>query len=83
MAARYSKVERRIWRDERFRKLPERGKLLWLYLLTNDSQDAFPGLFVFRLTTPAPISGGHLGSFRPSSRGSSASGWPASTCRRT
>lgn len=51
MAARYSKVERRIWRDERFRLLSERGKLLWLYLLTNDAQDAFPGLFVFRMTT--------------------------------
>lgn len=53
MAARYSKVERRIWRDEKFRKLSERGKTLWLYLLTNDAQDAFPGLYVLRMAVVA------------------------------
>lgn len=53
MAARYSKVERRVWRDEKFRKLSADGRLLWLYLLTCDAHGGFPGLFLLRLSTAA------------------------------
>ncbi len=37
--ARYAKVDRRIWNDERFRGLSERGKLVFLFLLTHPSID--------------------------------------------
>lgn len=51
MAARYSKVERRVWRDDKVRSLSRstpNARELWLYLLTCDSQDAFPGLYLMR-----------------------------------
>jgi hypothetical protein len=35
--ARYRKVDPRIWGDEKFLRLPERAKLIFLYLLTNPS----------------------------------------------
>lgn len=56
MAAKYSKVERKVWRDEKFRELsapPPNARDMWLYLLTCDSQDAFPGLYVLRLAVAA------------------------------
>jgi hypothetical protein len=33
--ARYAKIDRRIWNDARFRTLSERGKLVFLFLLTH------------------------------------------------
>jgi hypothetical protein len=33
--ARYAKVDRRIWNDARFRSLSERGKLVFLFVLTH------------------------------------------------
>ena len=53
MAARYSRVERKVWRDEKFRKLTPRARMLWLYLLTCDAHGGFPGLFLLRLSSAA------------------------------
>ena len=53
MAARYSRVERRVWRDEKFRQLGRDARLLWLYLLTCDAHGGFPGLFLLRLASAA------------------------------
>lgn len=56
MAARYSKVERRVHRDEKVRKLshgPPNARELWMYLLTCDAHGGFPGLFLLRLSTIA------------------------------
>jgi hypothetical protein len=56
MAAKWSRVERKVHRDEKVRKLSKpqpNARDLWMYLLTCDSQTAFPGLYVLRLTTAA------------------------------
>lgn len=56
MAAKWSRVERKVHRDEKVRKLskpPPNARDLWMYLLTCDSQTAFPGLYVLRVTTAA------------------------------
>jgi hypothetical protein len=56
MAAKYSKVERKVHRDEKVRTLskpPPNGRDMWWYLLTCDSQTAFPGLFVLKLPAAA------------------------------
>lgn len=37
--ARYRKVDPRIWRDEKFRKLTPEQKAIALYVLTNPSND--------------------------------------------
>jgi hypothetical protein len=47
--ARYAKVDRRIWNDERFRSLSERGKLVFLFLLTHP---AMTMLGAMRATLP-------------------------------
>lgn len=47
--ARYSKVDRRTWSDEKFNRLtpaPPSGRYLWIYLLTNPHQTSIPGIFV-------------------------------------
>lgn len=38
MTARFTKVAGAIWRSPRFRGLPDRGKLLMLYFITNEHQ---------------------------------------------
>lgn len=43
--ARYRKIDTRIWSDAKFRKLSDNGKLLWFYLLTNQSTTSLPGLY--------------------------------------
>ena len=40
----YSKIDRRIWVDAKFRALSEDAKLLWLYLLTCPENGSMPGL---------------------------------------
>ena len=47
--SRYSKVERRMWGDEKFRALspaPPNAQTLWVYLLTGPHNTSIPGLFV-------------------------------------
>jgi hypothetical protein len=46
---RYSKIERRMWGDGKFRKLSRpqpNARDLWIFLLTGPHQSAVPGLFV-------------------------------------
>jgi hypothetical protein len=46
--ARYSKIDRRIWIDAKFRSLSKPqpcGQALFLYLLTNPSVTPIPGLY--------------------------------------
>ena len=53
MAARYSRVERKFWRDEKVRQLSDQARTLMLYLLTCDANCGFPGLFLLRLSAVA------------------------------
>jgi len=41
----YRNVSVRMWGDERFRRLSNDAKFLWLYLLTGPHTTALPGLF--------------------------------------
>lgn len=43
---RYSKVYRRVWRDEKFRSLSDRGKLLFLRFMTAPELGSIPGLVI-------------------------------------
>ena len=46
---RYSRVSRRMWRDEKFRGLSSPkpcARYLWMFLLTGPHCTAIPGLFV-------------------------------------
>lgn len=48
-SVRYSKVDRRAWRDAKFRALSAPGpsaRYLWLYLLTGPHNGSIPGVFV-------------------------------------
>jgi|GEM_PF-6026773 len=54
MPALYSRVERGVWNSADFRALSKpapNGRDLWLYLLTCNAQNPFPGLFVVSLGT--------------------------------
>lgn len=42
----YSKVERFLWRDPRFRRLSDDAQKLWLYFLSCPNSTTCPGLFV-------------------------------------
>ena len=45
--SRYSKIDRRVWSDKKFRKLsppPPSGRYLWMYLLTSPHLASIPGL---------------------------------------
>lgn len=42
----YSKVERFLWRDPRFREISEDAQKLWLYLLSCPNSTTCPGLFL-------------------------------------
>jgi hypothetical protein len=56
VACKFSRVERKVWRDELFCSLSgpkPNAQTLFLYLLTCDAQGAFPGLYVLRLSTAA------------------------------
>lgn len=47
--SRYSKIDRRMWGDEKFRKLSPlkpSAQALWIYLLTGPHNTGLPGLFV-------------------------------------
>lgn len=46
MAARFRKVDPRIWGDAKFRALTDDGKLLFLYLITGLEVTSLPGLVV-------------------------------------
>jgi hypothetical protein len=48
----YSKVERFLWRDPRFRTLGDDAQKLWLYFLTCPTSTTCPGLF---MATPMTI----------------------------
>jgi len=52
----YSRVERRMWRDEKFRALSApapNAQTLWQYLLTGPHNTPIPGLFVLGMATIA------------------------------
>ncbi len=48
----YSKVERHIWNDEKFRRWPRDTRDVWIYLLTGEHQNRL-GFFVLPLATIA------------------------------
>ena len=51
MTRKYSRIERYLWRDERFTTLSDEGKLLWLYFLSCPHSLSLPGLIPVSMMT--------------------------------
>jgi hypothetical protein len=67
--ARYSKIDRRIWHDEKFRGLSAPGpcgQSLWIYLLTNPNVGPIPGLYSAGAAMLAEALGWSIEAFRES-----------------
>ena len=65
--ARFSKIDRRVWSDDKFRRLssPEpNAKFLWLFLLTNPYVGVIPGVYSAGEAMLAEMLGWRLEGFR-------------------